>query len=342
MRFLLLSFSCAFLGGFWIGKVGASCYYPDGSFPSDYVYTACSGSEFTSCCIASEGDQCLSNGLCYYPKSSSKYLFRGACTDKTWKSENCFQHCLSGSSNSRYDRLVSCGDNRYCCYSDGSTCCNDDSKVFNIGNTTVIKDFATSTSSYTFPIQTPTNLPKTSAKTSTTNTQQPLTDQNTAAAATATSTTTSTSIPPPTQPHGISKTIVIAGAIGGLVLLIAAIALVWFCLRRRYRNKLATGTNNQTPQSFPMSSDGFQKLPDKTPRPVENVTPLHSPAPPYQPYQPYQPPAYQGAVQQNGYGHGHGNGNGTAVEIDDSYLAPSKNQWGQPVYEAPDQMYRRI
>lgn len=329
MRFLLLSFSCAFLGGSLIQRVGASCYYPDGSFPSDYVYTACSGSEFTSCCIASEGDQCLSNGLCYYPRSSSKYLFRGACTDKTWKSENCFKHCLSGTSSSRYDRLISCGEDRYCCYSDGSTCCNDDSKVFNIGNTTVIKDFAT-TSSYTFIIQTPTGLPRTTKPTSTGSAQTA--DPNTAAAATETSTATPTVLPTasPSPSHGISKTIVIAGAIGGVIVLIAAVSLVWFCVRRRYRKKLATGTN---PQSFPLSTDGFQKLPDKTPRPVENVTPLHSPAPPYQPYQPYQPPAYHSPVQQPMHG---------AVEIDNSYLAPSKNQWGQPVYEAPDQTYRRI
>ena len=83
-----------------------------------------------------------------------------------------------------------------------------------------------------------------------------------------------------------------------------------------------------------MSTVGFQKLPDKTPRPIENVTPLHSPAPPYQAYQPYQPPAYQSPVVQPVH---HG-----VVEIDDSYLAPSKNQWGQPVYEAPDQAYRRM
>ncbi|KAH7132010.1 hypothetical protein B0J11DRAFT_576962 [Dendryphion nanum] len=335
MRFLLLSFSCAFLSKTLVRRVGASCYYPDGTFPTDYVYTACSGSEFTSCCILDEADQCLANGLCYYPKG--KYMFRGACSDKTWKSESCFQHCTGGDVKGTYDRLVSCGNNRYCCYSDGSTCCNDDSKVFNIGNTTIIKDLAL-TASFTLPVQTPTGLPKSgtssttlSRKTSSTeselatNTASLGTESNTAVAAT--STPTSSTSKSSTGSHGVSKTIVIAGAIGGVVILIIAITLVWFCVRRRYNKKLAAGTN---PQSFPMSGDGFQKLPDKTPRPVENPTPLHSPAPPYQPY---QPPAYQSPVQYPSNG---------AVEIDNSYLAPSKNQWGQPIYEAPDQTYRRI
>ena len=52
------------MGACVVKQSDPSSYYPDGSFPSDYVYVPCSGDESTSCCIMSEGDQCLSNGTC--------------------------------------------------------------------------------------------------------------------------------------------------------------------------------------------------------------------------------------------------------------------------------------
>ena len=69
-----------------------SCYYPDGSLPTDYEYVPCTGDTVSSCCIPSEGDLCLASGACYYPKDG--YPFRGACTDKTWSSSKCPQYCM--------------------------------------------------------------------------------------------------------------------------------------------------------------------------------------------------------------------------------------------------------
>lgn len=70
-----------------------SCYYPDGSLPTDYVYVPCTGDSVSSCCIPSEGDVCLASGACYY--KSGNYPFRGACTDKSWSSSKCPKFCMS-------------------------------------------------------------------------------------------------------------------------------------------------------------------------------------------------------------------------------------------------------
>ena len=65
-----------------------TCYYPDGSVAKTYTWVACknSGTGASSCCIPSEGDTCLSNGLCNWV---GHYVFRGACTDQTWKDGAC-------------------------------------------------------------------------------------------------------------------------------------------------------------------------------------------------------------------------------------------------------------
>lgn len=70
-----------------------SCYYPDGSLPTDYEYVPCTGDSVSSCCIPSEGDVCLASGACYY--KSRNYPFRGACTDKSWTSSKCPQYCMN-------------------------------------------------------------------------------------------------------------------------------------------------------------------------------------------------------------------------------------------------------
>jgi hypothetical protein len=58
----------------------SSCYYPGGGLATDFDYVPCTGSKFSSCCIPSEGDVCLSNGLCYW--NDAPYVFRGACTGR--------------------------------------------------------------------------------------------------------------------------------------------------------------------------------------------------------------------------------------------------------------------
>ncbi|KAH7379749.1 hypothetical protein BKA64DRAFT_234883 [Cadophora sp. MPI-SDFR-AT-0126] len=71
------------------------CYYPDGSIPTDYIWEPCTGAEFSSCCVPSEGDICQPNGLCYYPLTGLAY--RGACTDRTFKDPSCNEDiCVTG------------------------------------------------------------------------------------------------------------------------------------------------------------------------------------------------------------------------------------------------------
>jgi hypothetical protein len=275
-------------------------------------------------------------------------MFRGACTDQSWKSENCFQHCRGGEyQDGTYDKLVHCDGDRYCCDSDGSTCCNDDAKVFTVAAASVVKDLAT-TGSRPLPIQT--MIVTADTGTYTTSSTLPAnieSEQGTPADATATDTDTATAAASTSSSKaaksnddnstGIPKIAFIGGGIGGAVVLIASIALVFCLMRRRYRKKLAAGSNTNA-QSFPLSTtDGFQKLseprpeslPDKTPRPIEVPAPQQSPAPPY------HPPTYQtsspGLTMP-----------GNAVEMESSYLPPGRNQWGHPVYEAPTLPYRGI
>ncbi|KAF2810127.1 uncharacterized protein BDZ99DRAFT_570749 [Mytilinidion resinicola] len=321
MRSKYLSLFSAFLSIAFVGRVGASCYYPDGTFPTDYIYTPCTGDTYSSCCIASEGDQCLSNGLCEYP--GGDYVFRGACTDKTWEAPECFQHCKTGDSSDTYDTLVSCGGTKYCCNSEGSTCCNDDSKVFDVGIASVINDLASSTSAELIatqtdePVATQTDAgagqPTTSSHALSHSVTKSSHSASTGTAAAATN--TSTSIP---QPAHTSHVAIYAAIAAGVVILVVAILLVWFFLRRHYRKKAGATTANSI--SYPLTNAGFERLPDKSPRPVEVPAP-HTPAPPY------QPPVYQSQYQQPTVQ--------GAMELDSPYNPPRNNGYGKPVYEAP-------
>lgn len=314
MRFQILSLSSAAFG-FFAHRVRASCYYPDGTFPTDYSYEPCTGDQYSTCCIPSEGDQCLSNGLCYYP--GGEYAFRGACTDKTWQASQCFQHCKSGDAASSWDELVACGDTKYCCSSDGSTCCNDDTKVFDVSSASIVNDFGLSTAATTgFPIASQTEASAGAQPTSsTTHTSRTGTKQSSSAsgsAATA-SATTATASPASEPPKHTSHIAIIAGVAAAIVVLIIAVGVAWFCARRRYNKRMQTAG---TPaNSYPMTNDGFQRIPDKSPRPVEVPIPHSTPAPPY------QPPAYPTPPG--------------AVEMESPYIPPRNNQWGQPVHEAP-------
>ena len=66
----------------------ATCYWPDHSI-SDY--TACNSTADRSasqCCAP--GDECTATGFCY---GASNSLYRGSCTDPTWKSYSCPYFC---------------------------------------------------------------------------------------------------------------------------------------------------------------------------------------------------------------------------------------------------------
>src|ERR1700760_657620 len=74
-RLLAFSTVLALLFEFSVGT--NTCYYPDGSVANDYAYVPCTGSQYSTCCNPSEGDVCLSNGLCYW---QGHFPYRAACT----------------------------------------------------------------------------------------------------------------------------------------------------------------------------------------------------------------------------------------------------------------------
>lgn len=87
-----------------------TCYYPDKSIATGYELCnstlAGSGDAGSACCTA--GDICTTGGFCL---NSLYYPYRGACTDKSWNSNNCAGECLDGESSYpilSYEEGVSC------------------------------------------------------------------------------------------------------------------------------------------------------------------------------------------------------------------------------------------
>lgn len=88
----------------WAVMVAATCYYPDGSVAGTYTWVPCKSTGTAStCCIPSEGDVCMADGLCNWV---GHYYFRGACTDKTWQDPSCAQVCQGGQSSLKLQPLV--------------------------------------------------------------------------------------------------------------------------------------------------------------------------------------------------------------------------------------------
>lgn len=87
----ILVYSLLWVGLFVWTTASKSCYYPDGIQATDN--TPCNQNANASvgvCC--GPGFTCLSNGLC----QQGQYLFRGTCTDSTWKNQDCPSYCKSG------------------------------------------------------------------------------------------------------------------------------------------------------------------------------------------------------------------------------------------------------
>ena len=72
------------------------CFVPNGTIHYLYgrkAYVPCGPDDgtHTGCCAPLDG--CSTTGLCF---GSAGYMYRGGCTDATWTSENCAQHCQKG------------------------------------------------------------------------------------------------------------------------------------------------------------------------------------------------------------------------------------------------------
>lgn len=74
------------------------CYWPDGTEATTHAPCNSSASntptDASSCCHDLAVSYCQSNNLCTWNGA----MYRGACTDKTWKSPNCPQQCTGGPS----------------------------------------------------------------------------------------------------------------------------------------------------------------------------------------------------------------------------------------------------
>jgi hypothetical protein len=66
-----------------------ACHFPDGIQATGN--TPCYKNGSVSVC-GGPGFTCLSNGLC----QQGQNLFRGTCTDSTWKNDACPNFCTSG------------------------------------------------------------------------------------------------------------------------------------------------------------------------------------------------------------------------------------------------------
>ena len=70
----------------------ATCYFPDGTVEAGFYFPCNTTTEGSACCDA-DTSVCTTAGLCV---SSAGWIYRGACTDKTWQSPYCPSRCLNG------------------------------------------------------------------------------------------------------------------------------------------------------------------------------------------------------------------------------------------------------
>ncbi|MCJ1318708.1 hypothetical protein MMC15_004038 [Xylographa vitiligo] len=87
------------------------CWYPDGK--TQAADTPCQVGTAASCCgQQADGSPayCLSNGLCL----SDMVVSRGSCTDQTWQSSACSQHCQQNTPNAS-TLLVPCSNSTWSC-----------------------------------------------------------------------------------------------------------------------------------------------------------------------------------------------------------------------------------
>jgi hypothetical protein len=68
----------------------------DGSLANDIQWKRCDGTfgkALSACCVESEGDVCLDNGICYW---TGHYKYRPPCSDWTWQDPTCAVDVFKG------------------------------------------------------------------------------------------------------------------------------------------------------------------------------------------------------------------------------------------------------
>lgn len=73
--------------------VAADCYFPNGLL--NELYQPCNRSSAHSMCCGTRGlDRCRNDGLCFDAPNND--MWRGSCSDPTWKSPACIKLCVEG------------------------------------------------------------------------------------------------------------------------------------------------------------------------------------------------------------------------------------------------------
>ena len=84
---------------FAIREANAACYYPNGTEQVSGDQAPCDSTDRTAsmCCNlvnTTTAGHCTADGLCIPYKNDQ--LFRGPCTDRTWKDPACLPLCVDG------------------------------------------------------------------------------------------------------------------------------------------------------------------------------------------------------------------------------------------------------
>lgn len=270
--------------------IAQTCYYPNGQVATGYTWVPCrsTGGTASSCCIPSEGDTCMSNGLCNWV---GHYYFRGACTDQTWKDGSCAQVC-QGDSPSSWVQLQKCTSGLYCCGS--SSCCNNANAQFAVnGTSTATVAFLSATSSTTS--RTTTSRTTTSSTTRTTSATTGLsattgtgtTDTSVATGPVVSGTGTAAassgggSSGASTRDLGVAIGVGIGGSLIGAACGLAAIFLIRKDRKRKREAAAAAALDGGNNPGLPPTSPSTQVPAIASPAPT-----YQSPAP-----SPYPPPA---------------------------------------------------
>ncbi|KAI9751158.1 MAG: phosphate system positive regulatory protein pho81 [Chaenotheca gracillima] len=102
------------------------CYFPDGKTVATDYNVCNTTAEFSTCCQrfgSTDSDSCIQSGLCV---GGQGYIYRGACTDKTWKDGACTSECTQVNQQDKAP-ILSCNPTKhaFCCYEEGSDGCCD-------------------------------------------------------------------------------------------------------------------------------------------------------------------------------------------------------------------------
>ncbi|KAF2493073.1 hypothetical protein BU16DRAFT_97392 [Lophium mytilinum] len=96
------------------------CFFPNSNTDGgdiNPIFVPCDPAASVSACCA-VGESCTGSGLCY---SSSGGIYRGACTDKTWKDASCPHLCnedntgRNSGSQDGFQFLINCEGNTFVC-----------------------------------------------------------------------------------------------------------------------------------------------------------------------------------------------------------------------------------